>query len=143
MKKTISSVLNVKKTISAFLALTLCAVMLLSIAPITEFAQAQEFTLTVLNPRAQIEKLPITPLAERLDTFRGAKIGLYNISGAVSWAAYQELLAERFNGPSGNNPLGVSWVAGNAKGGVDFSDNYTNYESYARVSDAVIVGTAH
>ena len=142
MKKTISSALNVKKTISAFLALTLCAIMLLSIAPITEFAQAQTHTLTVLNPRANIEKLPITPLAERLDTFAGAKIGLYSISGAVSWAAYEALLAERF-GPNNNNALGVRWGQGAGKGGVDFSDNYTNYEAYARGADAIIVGTAH
>jgi hypothetical protein len=124
--------------------------MLISIsAPLAQVAQAQEVTLTILNPKGAIERIPITPLAERLDTLEGMKIAQYSISVPGNLTAVQQILAERF-GPSADtaagtiaaNPLQVSYGSLNAKGGVDHQDTLTNYEGGARAADAVIVGTA-
>jgi len=131
---------EVKKRISTFLGLVMCIIMLASImSPIAQFAQAQDYTLTVLNPKAEVERIPITPLAERLDTFIGKKIAFYNLSIEANMAAIRTIMTERF-GASGTQ---VTYGALSAKSGVGLTDNYTNYESGARVADAVIIGTAY
>jgi len=125
----------------------LCVVMLASIAPIADFAQAQEFTLTILNPKAEVERIPITPLAERLDTFAGKKIATYNLSIAANMTSITTIMAERFGAsstvPTAGNPMGVSFGAADTKSGVGLTANFTQYESLSRGADAVIVGTAY
>ena len=131
-----------KKKITKIIGLVLCVVMLASIAPIAQFAQAQAVTLTVLNPKAEVEKIPITPLAERLDTLEGKKIAFFPISlSDYLQTSMVTLFTERF-GPSGDNEFGITFGALNAKSGVAHTDTYTSYETGARVADAVIVGTA-
>ena len=121
----------------------MCTLMLLSLTlPFAPGAQAQDVTLTILNPRGSVERLPITPLAERLDTFEGMTIAAYSIGMPANLVQVQALMAERFGGPSGDNPLGVVWGSVNAKAGVDHQDSLIAYESGARAADAVIVGTA-
>jgi hypothetical protein len=116
--------------------------MLISIsAPIAQVAQAQEYTLTILNPKAYVEKIPITPLAERLDTFEGKKIAIYSIGLAGNTGAMTSIMTERW-GPSVTGHAGVSYALVATKGGVGLTDNWTAYESSARAADAVIVSTA-
>ena len=131
-----------KKKITSILGLALCLVMLISIMPVAQFAQAQEYTLEVLNPKANVERIQMTPLAERLDSFENKKIITYALSLPANLQAVREIMAERFGGPSGNNPLNVTFTNINDKSGVGLTDNYTAYESGARAADAVIVGTA-
>lgn len=138
-----------KKKITRLIGLTLCLVMLMSIAPIAHlFAQAQ-VSITVHNPKAHIERIPITPLAERLETFHGKTIGVFNIG-----LAYNNLIAglihERFGGevnaagaPIGTNPFNVTVGATTAKdGGVAHTAFFSTYETVARVADAIIITSA-
>jgi len=114
--------------------------MLFSIAPFLAFeqAQAQTVTLTVLNPRGYVERVPITPLAERLETLEGMRIVTYSISLPAKLLAIQSILEERV-GPSGEV---MHFGSANAKSGVGLADNHTAYESGVRAADAVIVATA-
>ena len=133
-----------KKRIKAVVGLALCIIMLASISsPFVQMTQAQEVTLTILNPKGAIERIPITPLAERLTTFEGMKIATYAISLAGNMTAVQQIMEERFGNPNGNNPMGIVFGGLNAKSGVDHQDTLTNYEGGARAADAVIVGTAY
>ena len=129
-----------KKRISAFLGLCLCIVMLTSVAsPIAQFVQAQDYTLTILNPKAEVERIPITPLAERLDSLQGKKIATYNLSIAANMTEIRTIIGERF----GNSGVYLTYGDTTGKSGVGLTDNYTNYESISRGADAVIVGTAY
>jgi len=124
-------------------------IMVFTIMPLEAFAQTQ-VTMTVHNPRGNIENRPLIPLAERLPTFDGMNIVVYGVGmqGSIM-ARIPELLAERF-GPSAHlaattpeqNPRGVSFGVAMDKAGVDFQDMHYRYESVARAADAVVVGVA-
>ena len=119
--------------------MVLCLVMFVSIAPLGQFAQAQDVTLTVLNPKAHIETRPMLPLAERLDNLVGKNIGIFpyskDASGGVAWpSAMQSLLNERFAGTT------TDIITMTAKGGVGWHDPLGTYESGARALDAMIFG---
>ena len=131
--------MKVKKKFASIIGLLLCAVMIVSLVPV---AQAQTYSLTIQSPKAEVEKIPITPLAERLETFHGMKIAFFPISlNPYLQTTLPALFTERF-GASGTNDFGVTFGATNAKSTVQHTEIFTAYESMARVADAVIVGTA-
>ena len=125
-----------KKLISLLIMIALCVTLT---SPAFSKANADTVTLTVLNPKAHIETRPMTPLAERLDTLIGKKIGLFPYSkdtmGGVAWpTAMETLLNARFAG------TGTTIITLTAKAAVGWHDSLGTYESGARALDAMIFG---
>jgi hypothetical protein len=89
-----------KKLFSSLIGVVLCAVIIAAMAP---FARGAEVTLTLVNPKAEIEAPRLIPLTERLDTLEGKRIGFVGYSkdpGTNTAASYassiSDLLEERY-----------------------------------------------
>ena len=104
-------------------------------------AQGAEVTLEVLNPKGNVELVKLQPLAERVDTLAGKKVGFYfyskdNSSNSLNvYGAIRYYLAEMF-------PTAIMGTS-TTKSGVAYHDTLANYETLAKNSDVVVLGVAN
>ena len=132
-----------KRTISIIVASLLCLVIIFQVIP-TNTAQGAEATLEILNPKGNIEPLPIQGLAERVDSLEGKRIGLWSYSKDATGSlntrqAVADLLLELYPAGSGTTIVNY-WTA---KGGVAYNEAIASYDQYARDCDVVIMGVAN
>ena len=129
-----------RRLISILVGSLLCAAMIFSLLMPLQPAEAAEVTLTILNPKGNIETVQVPPLAKRVDTLEGKKIGLWFYSkdssaGINARSSLVNLLSAEF--PTANIFLQHS------KGGVWWPEPNQFYESTARESDVTIFGVAN
>ena len=130
-----------RKKFQALIAIVMCSVMLMALAPI---AQASTVTLEVLNPKGNIELRQVIPLAERVDNLEGLKIGLFwyskdvSLGGLNTYQGVLQLLQERFPTSTGTQVFQTA-----SKSAVAYNETMALYEGAARSSDAAVFGIAN
>ena len=134
-----------KKMVSLVIVSVLCMTFML---PVVQSAQGATVTLEVLNPKGNVELLPLQPLAERVNTLEGKKIYLYFYSKDTGTPDVRgpigTLLTERFGTYNANtNPTGVTVITTLNKSGVDYHDTVANYDTMARQCDVAVLGVAN
>ena len=145
-----------KKLFSSLIGVILCVVLIVTMIP---FAQGADITVTLVNPKAQIEAPKLIPLAERtryseelpLAGKRITFVGYSKDPGMNTVPSYTsnicDLLHEKYGRLGADNPTGVELIWTNQ---ASFSDvlgekGPFNYDSWVRGNgvDAVIAGVAN
>jgi len=128
-----------RKLISILIGSLLCLAIVIQLVPAPP-AEAAEVTLTILNPKGNVEQVEIPPLAERVDTLDGKKIGYWfytkdESAGINARDSLLNILRQMY--PT------AQLIRAHGKGGVANQETTAIYERTARESDISIFGVAN